>query len=312
LPVLGAVPDFELTDADGTTLRRADLEGKVWLATFIFTRCQGICPAMMQVEAALQGRLPHRDDLRLVSFSVDPEYDQPKVLKEYAQLFDADRSRWKFLTGDKQRTYELVIGGFKLGLEEAAPGANDPIVHSSKMVLVDRQGQIRGYYDTLEPAAMDNLLADVNLLFGGAKGFNVRDLPAVNATLNGISGLLLIAGYIMIRRKKRTAHIICMALAVLVSALFLVSYLYYHAHAGSTKFTGEGLIRVVYFAILLSHTVLAAVVALWLVPVTLYRAARGRFERHKSVARWTLPIWIYVSVTGVLIYLMLYHWFAQP
>ncbi len=97
---------------------------------------------------------------------------------------------------------------------------------------------------------------------------------------------------------------------MLVSVAFLACYLYYHAHAGSTRFTAEGWIRPVYFTILLSHTVLAALVALWLVPVTVYRAVRRRWEAHRRLARWTLPIWLYVSVTGVIIYFMLYHWYA--
>ncbi len=103
-----------------------------------------------------------------------------------------------------------------------------------------------------------------------------------------------------------------MAGAVVVSLAFLVSYLTYHAHAGSKQFEGQGWVRSVYFAILTSHTVLAAVVALWLAPVTVYRAVRRRFDRHKAIARWTLPVWLYVSLTGVVIYFMLYHWYARP
>lgn len=307
---LGVVPDFALTEATGKSLRRADLRGKVWLATFVFTRCPGICPAMMEVESALQKKLPVRDDLRLVSFSVDPEFDQPSVLEKFAQKHGADRSRWLFLTGDKQQTYDLVRKGFMLGVEEAAPGSDEPIVHSSKMVMVDGRGRIRGYYDTLDESSMTRMLADLDVVLAGQPMVDVRVLPGVNATLNGVATLFLVAGYVMIRRGQRKAHIACMILAVTVSALFLVTYLYYHAHAGSTKFAAEGTIRHVYFAILLSHTVLAMVVALWLAPVALYRAARKRYDRHKAIARWTLPVWLYVSVTGVLIYFMLYHWFV--
>jgi uncharacterized membrane protein YozB (DUF420 family) len=139
----------------------------------------------------------------------------------------------------------------------------------------------------------------------------VADLPAVNASLNAASAVLLVAGYGFIRRQRKTAHAACMIAAVAVSALFLVSYLTYHAQAGSRHFGGQGWVRAMYFTILISHTILAATVALWLVPVTLVRAARRRFERHKAIARWTLPVWLYVSVTGVVIYLMLYHWYAR-
>jgi uncharacterized membrane protein YozB (DUF420 family) len=138
----------------------------------------------------------------------------------------------------------------------------------------------------------------------------LSELPAVNATLNATSAAFLAMGYGCIRAKKVTAHRICMLIAVAVSALFLVSYLTYHWHAGHKPFTGQGLARPVYFTILLTHTVLAIVVALYLVPVTLSRALRERFDRHRAIARWTLPIWFYVSVTGVIVYFMLYHWYA--
>jgi uncharacterized membrane protein YozB (DUF420 family) len=138
----------------------------------------------------------------------------------------------------------------------------------------------------------------------------LADFPALNATLNGLSGLWLVAGYASIRAGRRRAHGLCMATAVVVSIVFLACYLYYHHHHGSTRFTAEGWIRPVYFSILLSHTVLAAAVALWLAPVTVYRAARRRWESHRRIARWTLPAWLYVSVTGVVIYFMLYHWYA--
>jgi len=139
----------------------------------------------------------------------------------------------------------------------------------------------------------------------------IRDLPHINASLNSTCTLLLLLGYGMIRLNRRTAHGVCMAAAVAVSIVFLTSYLYYHFNTEAlTRFTGTGWVRPVYFAILLSHTVLAMVVALWLVPVTVWRAARRQFEAHKRIARWTFPIWLYVSVTGVIIYFMLYHWYA--
>lgn len=134
----------------------------------------------------------------------------------------------------------------------------------------------------------------------------VSDLPAVNATLNSLSAIWLACGYVFIRQKKIGAHRFCMIAALITSALFLTSYLIYHYHAGSKPFPGQGAIRTVYFAILLSHTVLAtAIVPLAL--ITLFRALKQRFDKHKRIARWTLPIWFYVSVTGVIIYWMLYQ-----
>jgi len=135
----------------------------------------------------------------------------------------------------------------------------------------------------------------------------IGDLPTLNAALNGTSAVLLALGYLFIRRKKVDLHKACMVSAFVTSTLFLVSYLIYHYHAGSKPFPGEGWTRPVYFAILISHVILATV-TLPLTIVTLGRGLRGRFEKHRRIARWTLPIWLYVSVTGVVVYLMLYHW----
>ena len=134
---------------------------------------------------------------------------------------------------------------------------------------------------------------------------SVTDLPALNALLNGSCAALLIAGYAFVRARRVTAHRACMLLALLTSALFLVSYLTYHYHAGSVRYRGTGWTRPAYFTLLITHTVLAAAVVP-LALVTAGRALRGQFDRHVRLARWTLPIWLYVSVTGVVIYLMLY------
>ena len=134
----------------------------------------------------------------------------------------------------------------------------------------------------------------------------ITDLPAVNATLNGISAVLLTTGYVLIRQRRIDGHRRCMLAAFATSTLFLVSYLVYHYNVGSVPFTREGPIRVVYFATLISHIVLAAVI-LPLALVTLRLALAGRFARHAAIARWTLPIWLYVSVTGIAVYWMLYR-----
>jgi len=131
-------------------------------------------------------------------------------------------------------------------------------------------------------------------------------LPLVNACLNATSAALLTAGYVFIRRRRVTAHKTCMVSALLVSTLFLVSYVTYHSLAGSRPFGGQGWIRAVYFPLLISHIVLAAVIVP-LALVTVYRGIQGSFARHVRIARWTLPIWLYVSVTGVLVYWMLYR-----
>lgn len=131
-------------------------------------------------------------------------------------------------------------------------------------------------------------------------------LPSVNAALNATSAVLLVAGYYCIRQRRERTHRICMLAAFAVSILFLISYGIYHFHVGTTRFAGQGWIRPVYFALLFSHTLLAALVP-FLVLITLSRALRQQFARHRAIARWTLPLWLYVSVTGVLIYWLLYH-----
>ena len=135
---------------------------------------------------------------------------------------------------------------------------------------------------------------------------SVTDLPAVNATLNSISTILLITGWILIKRGERKRHEQCMLAAVATSALFLVSYVIYHSQVGSVPFKGTGWIRTVYFAVLIPHVILAAAI----VPPVLITVSRGlsrKYDKHRRIARWTLPLWLYVSVTGVIVYLMLYQ-----
>ena len=134
----------------------------------------------------------------------------------------------------------------------------------------------------------------------------VSDLPALNAILNTTSAVLLCIGWILIKRGRRMQHRAVMIAAVCTSVLFLISYLTYHAQVGSVRFTRLGPVRTLYFTILLTHTILAVVIVP-MVLVTLSRGLRERFDRHRAIARWTLPLWLYVSVTGVVVYLMLYR-----
>lgn len=137
---------------------------------------------------------------------------------------------------------------------------------------------------------------------------SVTDLPAVNATLNAIAAILLLVGYVLVRKKRFEQHRRTMLAAFATSVLFLISYVTYHANVGSRPFPGVGPVRAVYFTILITHIVLAAAI----VPMALITVSRGlsrRYDRHRAIARWTLPIWLYVSVTGVVVYLMLYRMF---
>jgi len=135
---------------------------------------------------------------------------------------------------------------------------------------------------------------------------DVSILPTVNASLNGLSAAFLVTGWLMVRKRRIVAHRACMVTALVCSVLFLASYLFYHSQVGSVRFQGTGALRTVYLTVLSTHSVLAAAVPI-LAAITLFRAVRGRFDKHAAIARWTLPIWLYVSVTGVLVYWMLYH-----
>lgn len=135
---------------------------------------------------------------------------------------------------------------------------------------------------------------------------SVHDLPSINATLNALAAVLLVTGYLLIRQRRKDAHRKVMLAAFVTSCVFLVCYLVYHFQVGSVRFPGTGTLRTVYLSILASHTILAAAVPP-LAIVTLNRGLSARFDRHRRIARWTLPIWLYVSVTGVVVYVMLYH-----
>jgi protein SCO1 len=347
--------DFQLVERSGRAVTQSDLAERVWIASFIFTRCPLSCPRISSVMMDLQSRLAGTNVL-LVSVSVDPEHDTPPVLAEYARKFHASADDWWFLTGGQSLIHELVQHRFKLSLgvtsaEDRANGA-EAISHSDRLSLVDR-GRIVGFFDSSDPHALDALVARARQR---AQPLWVRTLPAVNASLNALCAVLLMAGWIMIRFRAFStelldrlhdlrlrlvslrrigggtnqpdatgppgsakhdsllldqpavkAHVVCMVLAVLTSALFLASYLVYHYHAGSVAFLNGGLFRIVYFTILLSHTVLATFGVVPLVVLTLIRALSRDYARHRRIAQVTFPIWLYVSITGVVIYVMLYH-----
>jgi protein SCO1/2 len=158
----GMAPDFNLTERSNRKVTRQDLAGKVWVADFIFTRCAGACPTLSSNMRKLQDLL--FKDIRLVSFSVDPYNDTPEVLTEYANRYGADPERWLFLTGDPDGIQKLSVGGFKLALDPTSGTEAEPITHSSRVVLVDRNANIRGYYGTEEAKDLDRLVEDANNL----------------------------------------------------------------------------------------------------------------------------------------------------
>jgi cytochrome oxidase Cu insertion factor (SCO1/SenC/PrrC family) len=147
---LGLVGDFSLTDQDDQPKSRADLIGKVWVASFVFTRCGSVCPQVSATMTQLQHELVDQDGVLLVSFSVDPEYDSPSVLKKYGAQYGADSRRWWLLTGDRERIYGLISDSFKLSVQETegkARTTGNEVIHSSRLVIVDRKGHIRGLFE---------------------------------------------------------------------------------------------------------------------------------------------------------------------
>lgn len=292
----GEVPDFSLQERSGRQVRRADLAGKPWIVGFAFSRCAGPCPKLMGKMAELQSRLAGAD-VRLVTVSVDPRNDTPGVLQDWARSFGADAERWLFLTGDPEEVRRLVRDGFKLALE----GSGATLTHSTRLVLVDAQGRIAGWFDSDDDDALAKLVARAR----GTPSIYSR-LPAVNAALNATSALLLIAGFVAIKRRALAAHKACMLSALGVSAAFLASYVVYHVEHGHTVFPGTGAAKTAYLVLLASHVLLAALVAP-LAPTTALLGLTGRLPRHAAIARVTLPIWLYVSITGVAVYAVLYH-----
>jgi protein SCO1/2/putative membrane protein len=323
-----SVGDFSLTERSGRKVTAEDLRGKVWIASFQFTRCAGTCPQIASTMQRLQKELADRPDLLLVTFTVDPEHDDPAELRAYAERFEADPDRWLFLTGKEADLYPLIRKGFRLHVAQNTGAERRPgneVAHENRLALVDREGRVRGYYPGLpdqrshDPEgdferSLRSLRRRVDALVYEPPPWMPRDVPRFNATLNAIAAGLILFGYSAIRRRLVRLHAACMLSALGVSAVFLASYLYYHLaikHGKATRFTDQApgapdWVRYVYLAVLGTHTVLA-VFAAPMALLTAWRGLRGRIASHVRLARWTLPVWLYVSVTGVVVYWMLYR-----
>ncbi len=299
LPVEAEVPDFTLTATNGAPFSKADLDGKVWVAYFFFSTCSGPCPVMNRQMAAVAEEFKGAPSVHFVGFSVDPKGDTPERLAAYAQQFDADTSRWHFLTGDLE-----VIKRAGVALKVGA--ADEPIFHSTRFILVDQRGRVRGYYTGTDAEAVAQLKAGIRQLLKSGRGLS--QLPKVNAILNAAAALFLLSGWLAIKRMREPElHKKMMIAALLGSVAFLVSYLYYHARTGArTPFEGEGILRAVYYFILFTHIPLAGLMVPFILAAVAF-ALRKRFDAHVRIVRWVWPVWMYVSVTGVLIYLMLYR-----
>jgi protein SCO1 len=306
------VGKFALVERSGRTVTDADLADGVWIAAFVFSRCPSSCPRISKVMKDVQGDLA-ATGVRLVSISVDPDYDKPAILREFASRYGADAERWLFLTGDKAEIFRLILGGFIQSVSDVPPaerkGDIEAVSHSASLSLVGPGNVLLGVYSSSDPDSVRRLEARARSLDRTAKAARtgwVLRLPALNASLNASCAVLLLIGWGLIRRGMIRSHAACMIAAIAVSGVFLSSYLVYHYHMGSVPFRGLGPIRIAYLSILLSHTVLAVAVVP-LILVTLSLAVLGRFKSHARLARVTFPVWMYVSVTGVVVYLMLYQ-----
>lgn len=227
-PVLAELPDFALVASDGRPFTRKSLIGSAWIADFVFTRCGDSCPMMTERMRALQADFERRGlrDVRLLTVTVDPDHDTPEVLAEYGRERGAT-DRWVFATGDKAAIHALCEG-FLVGAPQQLAE------HSIRLMLVDRRGRLRGHYDVVRRAGLEDesakvtakMLADLDMV--RAEPDLSLILPAVNAALNTLAAVLLGAGFVFIRTGRVSAHRNCMLAAFAVSSAFLANYVYYH------------------------------------------------------------------------------------
>ncbi|MBI3823182.1 MAG: DUF420 domain-containing protein [Planctomycetes bacterium] len=306
------VGEFNLGERSGERVRDLDLAGKVWIVQFFYpgcNRCIKTAPAMKRLQEIYRGK----NDVGLLS--IDLWTEKIETLQDYSAYCEADARQWLMLTGPKAKVYSVVRDSFHtLVAANPEPTAGDMVLHRTDIWLVDAKGFMVGYADGAPEGAADTLKEEIDRLrtrrrleeripVAGA------DLPRFNALLNSTCTILLLLGWIAIRLRYETLHKIAMLLALAVSMVFLASYLFFHfvvMEMEPTRFRGEGAIRYVYFTILLSHTILAIVVAPMAITITV-QGLRNALAAHVKLARWTLPIWLYVSVTGVAVYWMLYR-----
>lgn len=332
----GPLPSFTLTDSRGQEFRPDRLKDKVWVAHFFFTTCTAGCSETATTMQHLQEVFRGHPHLALVSISINPENDEPEVLSRYASDLNAQNGQWHFLTaprvprigeaalgsasalwhssaGAERRVHDIVMKDFLQAVDrnsENKPGRE--FDHSFHLVLIDHEGNRVGYVSGKDVEARPALVARLKeLLMLRRMAFEPQRVwfPRLNASLNGLCAVLLLAGYLAIKQRKEKLHIVCMVAALAVSAVFLACYLYYHfvvLDGRPTAFQGEGWIRAAYLGILLSHTILAVAVAPMAIGVAVL-GFRDRRTTHVKWARWTFPLWLYVSVTGVVVYWMLYH-----
>ena len=311
-PFEHSVGDFSLQERSGKSVSACDLRGKIWVVQFFYPGCN-FCskntPTMVRLQELYRGKA----DVSLVSIALAG--DSPATLKAFAADHHADPNQWLFLTGPEEKVHGIVsVNFFDTAIRKKNPMPGDEITHSMNLFLIDPQGQTAGYVVGTSPGAAEALKTEIDKLRIRRRleeRIPIRggDLPWFNAILNSSCTILLLLGWIAIKMRLVTLHKIVMLLALAVSMIFLSSYLFYHfvvLEAEPMRFGGEGTVRYVYFTILLTHTVLAITVAPLAIFITV-QGLRNALASHVRIARWTLPIWLYVSVTGVVVYWMLYR-----
>ena len=301
-----SIAPFELTRENGSRLSSESLRDQVWLAAFTFTRCPSSCPRISATLKGIQGQLGS-SNVKIISFSVDPKFDTPDVLMAYGEMFGADPARWWFLTGPEAEIYQLIQQSFMLPVAAATPeqlkeGA-EAVAHSERIALIDKDLKLVKFFDSNAPDEIKSLIALAKRR--DLSGW-VKFLPKLNATLNATSFLFLMTGWFLIRSGRWRAHAFMMITCLAISGAFLACYLTYHYFAGTVRFPGSGQVRSLYLSILLSHTILA-VALVPMIALSVLKAVCKDFQGHKKIAQITFPVWVYISVTGVVIYLMLYE-----
>jgi protein SCO1 len=306
------VRDFRLQERSGKYVLARDMLGKIWVVQFFYPGCN-LCsrntPTMQKIQEHYRGK----SDVRLVSLPLTS--GDIDTLTKFADDHQADAEQWLFLSGSDDQVREVISGSFfSQNFPKMNPSAGDTVAHETKLILVDHNGMMVGYVDGTEPGAFEAIKEQIDRLLSQRRleervPIRGADLPWLNAMLNASCTVLLLLGWTLIRMRFVTLHKLVMLLALAVSMVFLSSYLFYHfvvMEMEPMRFKGEGLARYAYFGILLSHTILAVVVAPMAIYITV-QGLRNALAAHVKLARWTLPIWLYVSVTGVVVYWMLYR-----
>lgn len=339
------VADFTLLDQTGKEFTNKDLLGQPWIVNFVFAQCTIQCPQTCRTIKDFNDTVEDVD-LRIVTITVNPEDDTVDIMRNYAEIWEAEPERWIFATGDPDKVWRLIREGFKVTAWENVGTARQPgmeFAHDNNIIHVDANGKILGRYNSTDPKEMAVLRSVLKgkietpdefkpvvieakaeqaktvkeyLLSQPADPLEklptwAKRLPATNAMLNALATMLLLMGYTAIKAKMPGLHKKMMLYAFGISCVFLISYLCYHfalhhyADVRGKPFEKTGTIKTVYYSILISHVVLAALVPV-LAIVTIVKGLKQNWDSHRRWAKVTFPIWLYVSVTGVIIYWMLY------